>query len=208
MGRSTGPKLRKVRSHGEDFAMASDRSLANKFVKSHRKQPPGVHGNNQMFRKHSNYSLQLREKQKAKILYHLMEKQMRGYYKMAAGSKGSTSSNLLQILESRLDNIIYRAGFANSHPAARQLVAHRQFSWNGQRVSIPSILVSSGDKIAFVGKSNKLKEQLTAVAGENHSAPWLEVDANKVTILVKNLPDKVEAAMPLNEQLIVEFYSK
>jgi len=208
MSRNTGPKMRKVRSHGEEFAMAADRSLANKYIRSHRKQPPGVHGSNQLFRKHSNYSLQLREKQKAKILYYLTEKQMRGYYKMAAKHAGSTSDNLLRILESRLDNIIYRAGFANSHPAARQLISHRQFSWNGQRVSIPSILVSPGDKIAFVGKSNKLKEGLTVTATENQPASWLEVDANKVTIVVKNLPEKVEAAMPLNEQLIVEFYSR
>ncbi|MBU1083156.1 30S ribosomal protein S4 [Patescibacteria group bacterium] len=208
MGRSTGPKLRKVRAHGEDFAMAADRSLANKYVKSHRKQPPGMHGNNQRFRKHSNYSLQLREKQKAKILYHLTEKQMRRYYQMAADKAGSTSDTLLKILESRLDNIVYRAGFANSHPAARQLVSHRQFSWNGQRVSIPSILVAPGDKITFVGKSGKLKEGLTNTATENNSASWLDVDPKAATILVKNLPEKEEAAMPLNEQLIVEFYSR
>ncbi len=208
MSRYTGPKLRKVRSYGEEFAMAADRSLAKKYVKSHRKQPPGAHGNSQIFRKHSGYGLQMREKQKARILYHISESQMRRYYKLAVKKSGSTSENLLQVLESRLDNIIYQAGLANSHPAARQLIAHRQFAVNGKRVSVPSILIKSGDKIAYVGKSSKLKEIIVANLLENTPATWLEVDQQKLTIAVKNLPDKAEANVPINEQLIVEFYSR
>jgi len=139
--------MRKVRRFGEEFAMAADRTTAAKFVKNHHKQPPGVHGAKRIFKKHTGYGLQLQEKQKAKIFYHIGEKQLRRAYTEALRQAGSASDNLPRLLESRIDNVIYRAGLANSHPAARQLVAHRQFKLNGILVSIPSIRVKSGDVI-------------------------------------------------------------
>lgn len=208
MGRYTGPKLRKVRRFGEDFALAADRSTARKFVKSHRKQPPGAHGSAQVFRKYAGYSLQLREKQKARVFYHINEGQMRRYYNMAARRSGSASENLMQILESRLDNVIYRAGFTDSHPQSRQWVSHRLFSLNGRRVSVPSILVKAGDKIELVSQSTKLKELMTANAAENKPALWLKVDPKQIGIEVKNLPTREEIEFPIDESLIIEFYSR
>jgi len=208
MSRYTGPKLRKIRRLGEDFALAADRSTAKKFVKSHHKQPPGIHGHTNIFRKHTGYSLQLIEKQKARIFYHIGEKQMRNYYAMASRQQGSPSDNLLQILESRLDNVVYRAGFANSHPQARQWVSHRQFSLNGKRISIPSILVKPNDKIEFVANKSKAKDTMMAIAKENKPASWLKVDAEKLTIEIKNLPQPTEIDLPINKQLIIEFYSR
>ncbi len=208
MSRYTGPKLRKIRRLGEDFAVAADRSTAKKFIKSHHKQPPGLHGHTNVFRKHTGYSLQLREKQKARIFYHIGEKQMSRYYVMASQQKGSPSDNLIQILESRLDNVIYRAGFANSHPQARQWVSHRQFSLNGKRVSVPSILVVPNDKIEFAAGKSKAKDTMMAIAKENKPTAWLKVDAEKLTIEIKNMPQRSEIDLPINEQLIIEFYSR
>jgi len=208
MSRYTGPKLRKIRRLGEDFAVAADRSTAKKFIKSHHKQPPGLHGHTNVFRKHTGYGLQLREKQKARIFYHISEKQMRRYYVMASQQKGSPSDNLIQILESRLDNVIYRAGFANSHPQARQWVSHRQFSLNGKRVSVPSILVKPNDKIEFAAGKSKAKDTMMATAKENKPMAWLKVDTEKLTIEIKNLPQRSEIDLPVNEQLIIEFYSR
>lgn len=208
MSRYTGPKLRKIRRFGEEFALIADRSTAKKFIKSHRKQPPGVHGHTNVFRKHTGYGLQLREKQKARIFYHIGEKQMRLYYNLATNKSGSASENLMQILESRLDNVIYRAGFANSHPQARQWVSHRQFSLNGKRVNIPSILVKPGDKIEFVASKSKVKDTIDILSKDNQSVNWLKIDNKKMTIEVKNLPTRAEIDLPINEQLIIEFYSR
>jgi len=208
MGRYTGPKLRKIRRFGEEFALFTDRSTAAKFVKSQRKQPPGAHGSKQGFRKYTGYGLQLREKQKAKIFYHVSESQMRRYYGMASHHSGSASDNFMQILESRLDNVIYRAGWANSHPQARQWLAHGQFSINGRKVTIPSILVKAGDKIELVGKSTKIKETIGAYAAANKPVAWLKTDSNKLTIEVKDLPSRAEIDLPVDESLIIEFYSR
>ena len=208
MSRYTGPKLRKVRRFGEEFAIVSDRTIAKKFIKSHHKQPPGMHGAKMSFRKHTGYGLQLLEKQKARVFYHIGEKHMRRYYDMASKQKGSASENILRILESRLDNVIYRAGFADSHPQARQWVSHRQFAVNGQRVDIPSILVKAGDKVEIVGKSSKLKEIMISIAKENKPVSWLKVDPQKLTIEVQNLPVREEIDLPVEEQSIIEFYSK
>ena len=208
MSRYTGPKLRKIRRFGEEFAIAADRTTAKKFIKSHHKQPPGMHGAKLAFRKYVGYGLQLLEKQKARIFYHIGEKHMRRYYDMASHQKGSASENILRILESRLDNVIYRAGFADSHPQARQWISHRQFAVNGRRVDIPSILVKAGDKIEVVSKSSKLKEVMTAIAKENKPVSWLKVDPQKLAIEVQNLPIREEIDLPIDEQSIIEFYSK
>ncbi|MBN2585429.1 30S ribosomal protein S4 [Patescibacteria group bacterium] len=208
MGRYTGPKLRKIRRFGEDFALFTDRSTAAKFVKSQRKQPPGVHGGARSFRKYTGYGLQLREKQKAKIFYHVSESQMRRYYQMASNRAGSASDNFMQILESRLDNVVYRSGWANSHPQARQWLSHGQFSINGRKVTVPSILVKAGDKIELTAKSSKLKETIGAYAAANKPVGWLKVDSAKFTIEVKDLPARTEIDLPVDESLIIEFYSR
>ncbi|OGB75185.1 30S ribosomal protein S4 [candidate division Kazan bacterium RIFCSPHIGHO2_01_FULL_49_10] len=208
MGRYTGPKLRKIRRFGEDFALFSDRSTAAKFVKSQRKQPPGAHGGTQSFRKYTGYGLQLREKQKARIFYHISESQMRRYYGMASHRSGSASDNFMQILESRLDNVIYRAGWANSHPQARQWLTHGQLAFNGRKVTIPSILVKAGDRIELISKSGKLKEIIGAYAVANKPVSWLKVDHTKLVIEVKDLPARAEIDLPVDESLIIEFYSR
>jgi len=207
MSRYTGPKMRKVRRHGEAFAMAADRSTAAKFVKNHHKQPPGAHGATSMFKKHTGYGLQLQEKQKARTFYHITEKQFRRYYDEAIRKTGSASDNLLQILESRLDNVIYRAGFSNSHPGARQLVAHKQFTLNGQLVSIPSILVKPKDVIVCASKQ-KLRDLIGNLAENNSPVSWLQVDQKNLQITVTDLPTRAEIEVPFSEQLIIEFYSR
>lgn len=207
MSRYTGPKMRKVRRFGEQFAMSADRSTAAKFVKNHHKQPPGMHGATHMFKKHTGYGLQLSEKQKARIFYHIMEKQLRVYYAEAKRQAGSASDNLLRILESRLDNVLYRAGFANSHPQARQFIAHKQFAVNGRVSSVPSMLVKSGDVITFVG-ATKLKDIIGDLAKNNTPVSWLKIDEDKLTVTVIDLPIRTEIEVPFVEQLIIEFYSR
>ncbi|HAR54939.1 TPA: 30S ribosomal protein S4 [Patescibacteria group bacterium] len=207
MSRYTGPKIRKVRRFGEDFAMNADRSTAAKFVKNHHKYPPGAHGSSNTFKKHTGYGLQLLEKQKAKVFYHITEKPLRRYYAEAIRRSGSASDNLVKILESRLDNVIYRAGLANSHPAARQFVSHAQFLVNGRKVNVPSLLVKAGDKITFA-KQNKLKDIIVGTAQNNHPVSWLKVDSKSLEITVTDLPTREEIEAPFNEQLIIEFYSR
>lgn len=187
--------------------MAADRSAAAKYVKSHHKQPPGMHGATRTFKKHTGYGLQLQEKQKARIFYHITEKQLRRCYESAGRQTGSASDNLLRILESRLDNVIYRAGFANSHPQARQWVAHQQFTVNGRKVSIPSLLVKAGDVIEFIG-SSKLKDIASNLADGNSAVSWLQVDPKGLKITVVALPIRTEIEVPFTEQLIIEFYSR
>jgi small subunit ribosomal protein S4 len=199
--------MRKVRKYGETFAMAADRSTAAKYVKNHHKQPPGMHGATRIFKKHTGYGLQLQEKQKAKIFYHINEKQLRRYYAEAIRATGSASDNLLRLLEIRFDNVIYRAGFATSHPQARQLIAHGQFQLNGKSVNIPSIQVKSGDVITCASKQ-KLRDIITSIATNNSAVSWLKVDPNKLEISVTELPTREEIEAPFIEQLIIEFYSR
>jgi len=207
MSRYTGPKMRKVRRFGEAYALAADRSTAAKFVKNHHKQPPGAHGATSMFKKHTGYGLQLQEKQKARTFYHITERQLRHYYEEAIRQAGSASDNLLRILESRLDNVIYRAGLASSHPQARQFIAHRQFALNGVTVSIPSILVKSGDQITCVSKE-KLHDIINSLSEANSSVSWLKVDPKNLQITITDLPKREEIEVPFSEQLIIEFYSR
>ena len=206
--RYTGPKLRKVRAYGEDFAMAADRSTAAKFVKLHRKQPPGIHGKKKGFSKLTAYGTQLREKQKARIFYHLTEKALLKYYHQAAKQTGSTDVGLLVALERRLDNVVYRAGFTNSHPAARQMITHGHFLVNGRRLDIPSVQIKPGDVITFSGKRVGLKDKITEVSSAEKPVSWLKVDSSNLAIQVTNLPVREEIQVPFNEKLIVEFYSR
>lgn len=158
----------------------------------------------------SEYGMQLREKQKAKRFYGILERQFRKYFDMAVKRKGVTGENLLQILESRLDNIVYRLGLATSRPEARQLVRHGHFTLNGKKVNIPSILVSPGDVIAVRDKfrnSDKLKSILD-IAGGKVVPEWLEFDSENLTGKVVRLPAREDIDLPIREHLIVELYSK
>ena len=193
---------------GEEFAMAGDRSSAAKYVKLHRKQPPGMHGKKAGFAKLTGYGQQLREKQKARAFYNLTEKQLRRYYGKANSQHGSTDVALLVELERRLDNVIYRAGWANSHPAARQLVSHAHLTVNGRKVDTPSFQVKSGDEITFASNRPALQDGVKELSKANQSASWLKVDPDKLTIQVINLPVRGEIEAPFNEKVIVEFYSR
>lgn len=200
--------MRKVRALGEEFAMQGDRSLATKFVKLHRKQPPGMHGKKKGFAKVTSYGQQLREKQKARYFYHLTEKQLRGYYQAASQKAESTDVALLVGLERRLDNVVYRAGLADSHPAARQLVSHGHFRVNGRKVDVPSFQVKAGDVVSFANRSAKLAEALKEQTPSNQAVSWLKVDGKELAITVIDLPKREEIQVPFSENLIVEFYSK
>ncbi|RLC37901.1 30S ribosomal protein S4 [candidate division Kazan bacterium] len=200
--------MKQVRALGEEFAVSGDRALASKYAKLHRKQPPGMHGYKKVFSKLTGYGQQLREKQKARVFYHLVERQLRKYYDRAANSSISTDVALLVTLERRLDNVIYRAGFTDSHIAARQLISHGHFMLNGRRVNIPSILVKAGDVVAIAGRSQALTKHLQDTASGNKPVSWLKVDVKKMSIEVVSLPTRDEIEVPFNEKLIVEFYSK
>lgn len=206
MATTIGPRMKKIRRLGEEFAMAGDRSTAAKYVKMHRKQPPGMHGKKAGFAKLTGYGQQLREKQKARAFYHLTEKQLRSYYTAASRKHGSTDTVLLVELERRLDNVLYRAGWADSHRAARQLVSHSHVTVNSRKIDVPSYQVKPGDKVAFAGKSNALKDKIQDTAKGNTAAAWLKT--GDLNIEVVNLPTRGEVEVPFNEKIIVEFYSR
>jgi small subunit ribosomal protein S4 len=173
-----------------------------------RGYPPGQHGLSRT--KFSEYGIQLREKQKVKRLYGVLEKQFRSYYKESARRKGITGENLLSILERRLDNVVYRLGFAVSRAEARQLVRHNHFRLNGNKVNIPSLQVRAGDEITVREKSQKVQKVIDALeAIERRGIPqWLELDAKKFKAQVQQLPSREDITTPIQEQLIVELYSK
>jgi len=173
-----------------------------------RPYPPGDHGRGRT--KESEYLLQLREKQKAKRVYGVLEKQFRGYYAEANRRTGKTGEELLRILESRLDNVVYRAGFAQSRDAARQLVTHGHFVVNGRKVDIPSYRVSPNDIVEVREKSRELTPFVIAQAeaGSRPVPAWLEVISTRLRILVHSLPERPVIDTPVQEQLIVELYSK
>jgi small subunit ribosomal protein S4 len=175
---------------------------------SKRAYAPGQHG--QQKKKMSEYGIQLREKQKARRFYGILESQFRGYFGMAVKKKGITGENLLQILESRLDNVVYRLGLATSRPEARQLVRHGHFPVNGKKVNIPSFLVEPGDVVAVKDKfrgSEKVKS-IVEIAGGKVVPKWLEFDAENLTGKIVSLPAREEIDLPIREHLIVELYSK
>ena len=188
--------------------LKGERCLSDKCAFERRPYPPGEHGRRRI--KQSEYQKQLREKQKVKRTYGLMEKQFHGYYKKAAQKKGITGENLLQMLETRFDDIIYRSGFSRSRAEARQLVGHGHFTINGRRVNIPSYRLRAGDIYAVAEKSKakeRIKEAATA-ASKGEIPEWLDVDSKNVAGKVRDLPTREQIAMPVKEQLIVELYSK
>ena len=208
MNRSATPTMKRVRRLGEEFAMMADRSAAAKYVKLHRKQPPGAHGKKRAFARATSYGLQLLEKQKARAFYQLTERQLRKYYTESRRQTSSSDVALLVGLETRLDNVIYRAGLVDSHPAARQLVGHGHFRLNDRRVDIPSIQVRPGDVIRFAGRSDAIKQILQETAKANKPTDWLKVDAAALTVSVISQPTRDEIEVPFNEKLIIEFYSR
>jgi small subunit ribosomal protein S4 len=188
--------------------LKGDRCFKEKCAFERRGYAPGQHGRRRI--KVQDYGIQLREKQKVKRMYGVLEKQFRAYFKNASRGKGITGTNLLQMLECRLDNVVYRLGFASSRSMARQLVAHGHIQVNQRKVDIPSAQVRPGDVVALRERSRKndaIKICLETAQGRG-LAPWLEVDAAAFQGTVKQLPTREDITMPINEQLIVELYSK
>ena len=207
MARYIGPKAKLSRREGTDlFLKSARRSIADK---SKFDSKPGQHGRTSGQRT-SDYGLQLREKQKVKRMYGVLEKQFRRYLEAAERKRGNTGANLLTLLESRLDNVVYRMGFGSTRAEARQLVSHKAITVNGQSVNIPSFSVKDGDVIALREKSKKQARVVEALqlAGQVGFPAWVEVSADKAEGTFKKSPDRDEFAADINESLIVELYSR
>ena len=206
MARDLGPKCRICRREGMKLFLKSERCLTEKCAIERRSYPPGEHGRGRI--KQSEYLLQLREKQKARRFYGVLERQFAGYYDKASRQEGVTGDNLLRMLERRFDNVLVRLGFAASRRQARQLINHGHWLVNGKRVDIASYQVSPDDVITIKpssGASDVVRQatELTAVV-----PPWLQADHDALTAKVLRLPERSEIAAPIQEQLIVELYSK
>ena len=208
MARYTGADCKRCRREKVKLFLKGSKCDGPKCPIESRPYPPGEHGRGRT--KESEYSLQMREKQKCARIYGVLEKQFRGYYQEANRLAGRTGENLLRILESRLDNIVYRAGFAKSRDMARQLVRHGHFLVNGQKVNIPSYRVSPSSVIDLRPSSHDLTPFIVASAelGERPVPAWIEVVGSKMRILVHSLPERSVIDTQVQEQLIVEFYSK
>lgn len=201
MARYTGPKTKIARKFGEPI-FGPDKVLSKKNY------PPGQHGNSRR-RKTSEYGIQLREKQKAKFTYGLLEKQFRRTYEKALRTKGITGVILMQLLESRLDNIVYRLGFAPTRAGARQLVSHRHITVDGKVVNIPSYQVRPGQVIAVREKNKSMEVILNSLSGFNHSKyPWIEYTDASMSGVFLHIPERDDIPENIKEQLIVELYSK
>jgi len=207
MARYTGPKCKLARREGTDLFLKSARRSLDSKCKLDVK--PGQHGQKSGART-SDYGLQLREKQKLRRIYGLLERQFRRYFAEAARRKGSTGTNLLQLLESRLDNVVYRMGFGSTRAEARQLVSHGSIIVNGKKLNVPSALVKSGDVVATTDKAkSQLRIQDALQLAEKVGFPsWVEVDPKKMTGTFKGAPERTEFGQDINESLVVELYSK
>ncbi len=208
MARYTGPVCRLCRREGIKLYLKGDRCYSDKCALERRPYPPGMHG--QARRKMTEYGLQLREKQRARRIYGVLERQFRRYFEIAERQKGRTGENLLRLLERRLDNVVYRLGFAASRAEARQLVRHGHFTVNGRKVDIPSYLVRVGDVIAVAERSKEMARfaELAAAAAHKTPPPWLEVDVENLRGRVVALPAREDIDVPIREHLIVELYSR
>lgn len=206
MARYLGPKCKLSRREGTDLFLKSGvRALDSKCK---LEQKPGVHGAGRG--RLSDYGLQLREKQKVRRTYGVLEKQFRAYYKEAARRKGNTGENLLQLLETRLDNVVYRMGFGSTRAESRQIVSHKSISVNGQTVNVASYNVKAGDVVAIREKAkNQLRiKNALELAGQRSDSAWVDVNASKMEGTFKAAPERSELSADINEQLIVELYSK
>ncbi len=208
MARYRGPVCRLCRREGEKLFLKGDRCYSSKCAIERREGHPGQHS--RLRGRFSEYKIQLREKQKVKRMYGLLEKQFRATFHEADRRKGVTGENLLQLLESRLDNMVYRSGFASSRIEGRHLVGHGHFLVNGKRVNIPSYVVSEGDVITVREKSRqigRINESMVAV--DARQVPeWIELDKNEFQAKIRALPTREQLTHPMKEQLIVELYSK
>lgn len=208
MARYLGSKCRLCRREGEKLFLKGEKCFGSKCAMENRPFPPGQHG--QRRSRNSDYATQLREKQKLRRTYGVLEKQFRSYYKTADRVKGSTGENLLQLLETRLDNVVYRMGFGASRSEARQLVRHKAITLNGVKSNIPSIKVKAGDVIAINEKSkNQLRIKGSMDAAQTRGiVDWLDVDSSKLIGTFKNVPERSDLSADINEHLVVELYSK
>jgi len=206
MARYIGPKCKLSRREGTDLFLKSGVRALDSKCKA--ETVPGVHGARRS--RLSDYGLQLREKQKVRRIYGVLERQFRGYYKEAARRSGATGENLLQLLEGRLDNVVYRMGFGSTRAEARQVVSHRQITVNGQVVNIASYQVKAGDVVAVREKAkNQLRiKNALELAGQRAAVEWVEVDAAKMEGTFKAVPERSDLSADINEHLIVELYSK
>ena len=206
MARDTSPQCKQCRREGIKLMLKGERCFADKCAVERRSYPPGEHGRGRI--KQSEYLLQLREKQKARRYYQVLEKQFHGYYVEASRRPGITGENLLRLLETRLDNVVYRLGFGVSRRQARQLVRHAHFQVNGKKVDIPSYQVKPNDVIS-VKASGKAAETIRSATDLTSTvAPWLQADHDNLTGKVLRYPERSEVSAPVQEQLIVELYSK
>jgi small subunit ribosomal protein S4 len=207
MSRYTGPSCRLCRREGTKLYLKGDRCYSDKCALNKRNFAPGQHGKSR--KKTTEYGMQLREKQKVRRFYGLTESQMRMYFDKADKMKGITGENLLRLLELRLDNVVYRMGFASSRAEARQLVTHGHFLLNGRKADIPSLLTNVGDTIEVKEKSkssNKFKALMENRAG--NTVPWVDVDVEKMRGTIVAQPSREDIDLPVEEHLIVELYSK
>jgi len=209
MARTTTASCRLCRREGEKLFLKGTKCGTDKCAFMRREYAPGMHGK-MMRRKLSNYAIQLREKQKAKRIFGILEKQFKNYFKKAEKAKGATGEVLLQFLERRLDNVVFRACFASSRSAARQMVGHRFVKVNGRKVNIPSFLVSEGDQIEVVGKETQLKDikETVKILEDRGTPEWMDVSPDELRLKVNRLPVKSDIGLAIEESLIVELYSK
>jgi len=208
MARYIGPTCKLARREGADLSLKSPARALDSKCKLEQK--PGQHGAAKKG-KMSDYAVQLREKQKVKRIYGMLERQFRLYYAKASNQKGATGENLLRILESRLDNVVFRMGFAVTRAGARQLVAHKSILVNGKKVNLPSYQVKAGDEVAVseaARKQLRIQEALTLSQEMDLTPGWLDVDAKKMAGTFKVAPDRADLPSDINENLIVELYSK
>ena len=210
MGRYTGPSCRLCRREGAKLFLKGSRCVSDKCAFNRRDFAPGQHGQTQMRKKESNYGVQLREKQKVKRIYGMLEKQFRHFFRIAEKAKGVTGLTLLQLLERRLDNVIFRMNFAGSRSAARQIVQHGRVYVNGKRVDIPSYTVRIGEEISIKAKDPAKKRFIeTFESLKDRVIPkWFEMDQANLKSKIVAMPTKEDVGFPVQEQLIVELYSK
>ncbi len=209
MGKYRGPVCRLCRREGIKLYLKGERCYGPKCALERRPYPPGQHGQKRA-RRPSDYAVRLREKQRLRRIYGLNEKQFRNLFEEAAKKKGVTGTVFLHLLESRLDNVVYRLGIASSRRQARQLVRHGHITVNGRRVDVPSYRVKPGDVVAVHEKSKNLGaiQANVELAKGRKGVPWLEFDAEKLEGKFLRYPDREDLALPVNEQLVIEFYSR
>ena len=208
MARYTGSVCRLCRREGKKLFLKGERCYGPKCAISRRAYAPGQHGQGR--KKVSEYGLQLRAKQQAKRYYGVLESQFAHYFELASKQSGQAGENLLRILESRLDNVVYRSGLASSRKEARQLVRHGHYTLNGHKANIPSILLKAGDVVAVADKSRQ-NEKLKAVIEANSAHPvpnWMSFAPDKMTVVINQLPNREDIDLDVEEHLIVELYSK